>query len=40
MDMVVPKVRSNVQSLTGKVAALARFVSRLTDKCAPFFKLL
>ncbi|KAL6140232.1 hypothetical protein ACLB2K_058532 [Fragaria x ananassa] len=40
MDMVVPKVRSDVQSLTGRVAALARFFFRLTDKCAPFFKLL
>ncbi|KAL6140755.1 hypothetical protein ACLB2K_059050 [Fragaria x ananassa] len=40
MDMVVPKVRSDVQSLTGKMAVLARFISRLTDKCTPFFKLL
>ena len=29
-----------VQSLTGKVAALNRFVSRTTDKCMPFFKVL
>ena len=29
-----------VQSLTGKVAALNRFVSRAMDKCMPFFKLL
>ena len=29
-----------VQSLTGKVAALNRFVSRATDKCMPFFKVL
>ncbi|KAL6225896.1 hypothetical protein ACLB2K_004745 [Fragaria x ananassa] len=41
----VPPIRqkhksSEVQSLTGKIAALARFVSRLTDKCAPFLKLL
>ncbi|KAL6219301.1 hypothetical protein ACLB2K_007060 [Fragaria x ananassa] len=40
MDMVAPKVRSDVQSLTDKIAALARFISRLTDKCTPFFKLL
>ena len=26
--------------MVGKVVALARFVSRLTDKCAPFFWLL
>ena len=29
-----------VQSLTGKVAALNRFVSRVTNKCLPFFKVL
>ena len=29
-----------VQSLTGKVAALNRFVFRTTDKCMPFFKVL
>ena len=26
--------------MTGKVAALNRFVSRATDKCMPFFKVL
>ena len=29
-----------VQSLTGQVAALNRFVSKATDKCLPFFKVL
>ncbi|XP_075633772.1 uncharacterized protein LOC142606278 [Castanea sativa] len=29
-----------VQSLTGKVVALNRFVSKATDKCMPFFKVL
>ena len=29
-----------VQSLIGKVATLNRFVSRATDKCMPFFKVL
>jgi len=29
-----------VQSLTGRVAALNRFVSRATDRCLPFFKTL
>ena len=29
-----------VQSLIGKVATLNRFVSRETDKCMPFFKVL
>ncbi|XP_024166293.1 uncharacterized protein K02A2.6-like [Rosa chinensis] len=38
--MPPPKTRNEVQSLTGKIDALARFISRLTDECAPFFKLL
>ena len=29
-----------VQSLTGRVAALNRFVLKATDKCLPFFKVL
>ena len=29
-----------VQSLNGKAAALNRFVSRETDKCLPFFRML
>ena len=29
-----------VQSLTGQVAALNRFVSKTTDKCLSFFKVL
>ena len=28
-----------VQSLTGRVAALNRFVSKATNKCLPFFKV-
>ena len=35
-----PKTVKEVQSLTGKVATLNRFVSRATDKCMPFFKVL
>ena len=35
-----PKIVKEVQSLTGKVAALNRFVSRATNKCSPFFKVL
>ena len=30
----------DIQSLTRRVAALNRFVSKATDKCAPFFRLL
>ena len=29
-----------VQSLNGKIATLNRFVSRATDKCLPFFRML
>ena len=29
-----------VQSLNGKIAALNRFVSKVTDKCLPFFRTL
>ncbi|XP_061998934.1 uncharacterized protein LOC133716233 [Rosa rugosa] len=40
LDMTSPILRNEVQSLTDRIGALSRFVSRLTDKCAPFFKLL
>ena len=40
MDMEPPKNIKEVQSLTGRVAALNRFVSKATDKCLPFFKIL
>ena len=29
-----------IQSLTGRIAALSRFVSRYSDKCRPFFQVL
>ena len=35
-----PKIVKEVQSLTGKFTALNRFVSRATNKCMPFFKVL
>ena len=35
-----PKIVKEIQSLTRKVAALNRFVSRATDKCMPLFKVL
>uniref|UniRef100_A0A2N9FUY0 Uncharacterized protein n=1 Tax=Fagus sylvatica TaxID=28930 RepID=A0A2N9FUY0_FAGSY len=40
LEMTPPKTVKEVQSLTGKAAALNRFVSRSTDKCLPFFKIL
>ena len=38
--MKPPQSIKEVQSLTGWVAALNRFVSKATDKCLPFFKVL
>ncbi len=40
LDMQPPKTTKEVQGLTRRVAALNRFVSRLTGKCLPFFKTL
>ena len=40
LEMRSPRTTKEVQSLTGRVAALNRFVSKATDKCLPFFKTL
>ena len=40
LDMKPPQNIKEVQSLTGRVAALNRFVSKATDKCLPFFRVL
>ena len=40
MEMAPPRNVKKVQSLNGKIAALNRFVSRATDKCLPFFRML
>ena len=40
IEVKSPKIVKEVQSLTGKVATLNRFVSRATNKCMPFFKVL
>ncbi|KAM1100354.1 hypothetical protein ACFX2B_006762 [Malus domestica] len=40
LDMKEPVTSKDIQSLTGKVAALTRFISKATDRCAPFFKAL
>ena len=37
MEMTPSKNVKEVQSLNSKVAALNTFVSRVTDKCLPFF---
>ena len=38
--MQSPNKTKKVQSLTGRVAALNRFISKATDKCLPFFDSL
>ena len=40
LNMKPPQSIKEVQSLTRRVAALNRFVSKATDKCLPFFKVL
>ena len=40
MELEPPKMVKEVQSLNGKIAALNRFVSKVTDKCLPFFRTL
>ena len=40
VEMAPPRNVKEVQSLNGKVVALKRFVSRATDKCLPFFRML
>ena len=40
LDMRSPSKTKEVQSLTGRVAALNRFISKATDKCIPFFESL
>ena len=40
MDMKPPKKVKDIQKLTGCMAALNRFISRLGEKGLPFFKLL
>ena len=40
LELKPPRTVKAVQSLNGKVAALNRFVSKATDKCLPFFRIL
>ena len=40
MGVKFHKTVKEVQSLIGKVVALNKFVSRATEKCLPFFKVL
>lgn len=40
LDMQPPQNTNEIQRLAARVAALNRFVSRSTDKCLPFFRVL
>ncbi|KAG7583595.1 Ribonuclease H-like superfamily [Arabidopsis suecica] len=40
LSMSSPRSIREVQRLTGRVAALNRFISKSTDKCLPFYNLL
>ena len=40
MELGPPRTVKEVRSLNGKIAALNRFVSKSTDKCLPFFRIL
>ena len=40
INMASPKTIKEVQKLTGRIAALNRFVYKVIDKCLPFFKTL
>jgi hypothetical protein len=40
MRMEAPRSKKKVQRLTGCIAALSRFISRLGEKGMPFYKLL
>jgi hypothetical protein len=40
LKMEAPRTTKQLQRLTGRIAALNRFISRSTDKCLPFFKIL
>ena len=40
LNIEPPQNIKEIQSLTGRVVGLNRFVSKTTDKCWPFFKLL
>lgn len=39
-DMPSPKTKKEVQKLTGRLDAISQFISRLSDRCKPFFDIL
>lgn len=40
LKMKSPRTLKKIQSLTGRLAALNRFISKGTDKCHVFFKVM
>ena len=40
INMQPPSNSKEIQRLTGRIAALSRFMSRSSDKCQPFFQVL
>ena len=38
ISMVEPSTKKEVQKLTGRIAALSRFISKSAEHCLPFFK--
>jgi hypothetical protein len=40
LEMQPSRTIKQLQQLTGRITALNRFISRSTDKCLPFFKIL
>ena len=40
LDMLPPLNIKEVQRLTGRIAALSRFVSKASDICQPFFQIV
>ena len=40
LEMTSPKTVKEVQKLTGRIAALNKFVYKAMNKCLPFFKML
>jgi hypothetical protein len=40
LEMQHPRTTKQLQQLTGRITALNRFISRSTNKCLPFFKIL
>ena len=40
LDMLPPLNIKDIQHLTGRIAALSRFMSKASDKCQPFFQVL